>query len=69
MDAPGFYHYTSHHMTDRARQLRHDATTTERLLWGLLRGGRLAGLKFRRQYPVGPFVVDFYCHTPPWWWR
>ena len=29
----------------------------------MLRGGRLTGLKFRRQHPVGPFVVDFYCHS------
>jgi len=27
-----------------------------------LRGGRLGGLKFRRQRPIGPFTVDFYCH-------
>jgi len=49
-------------MTERARQLRSNSTGPERVLWGLLRGGRLEGLKFRRQYPVGPFVVDFYCH-------
>jgi very-short-patch-repair endonuclease len=29
----------------------------------MLRDRRLAGLKFRRQHPVGPFVVDFYCHA------
>ena len=48
--------------TSRARQLRHDATFPERLLWSRLRNHQLAGLKFRRQYPVGPFVVDFFCH-------
>src|SRR5262249_37325892 len=35
--------------------------TPERILWGLLRGGRLGGLKFRRQHPIGPFFADFYC--------
>jgi very-short-patch-repair endonuclease len=30
-------------------------------LWELLRGRRLAGAKFRRQHPIGPFVVDFFC--------
>jgi ATP-dependent DNA helicase RecQ len=60
MDAPK--QYPPLHMTTRARQLRHDATIPERILWNLLRGGRLAGLKFRRQHPVGPFVADFYCH-------
>jgi len=49
-------------MTGRARQLRREATVPERIVWGMLRNGGLAGLKFRRQYPVGPFVVDFYCH-------
>ena len=44
-----------------ARRLRHDATIPERLLWGRLRAGRLAGLKFRRQDPVDAFIVDFYC--------
>ena len=33
----------------------------ERLLWGKLRDRRLAGIKFRRQQPVGPYVADFYC--------
>jgi very-short-patch-repair endonuclease len=31
------------------------------VLWGLLRGRRLAGFRFRRQHPIGPYVVDFYC--------
>jgi len=34
---------------------------TERLLWKLLRDRRLAGLKFRRQVPIGTYVVDFVC--------
>jgi very-short-patch-repair endonuclease len=43
------------------RQLRRNMTLPERLLWGQLRGKKLAGLKFRRQHPVGPYVVDFFC--------
>jgi very-short-patch-repair endonuclease len=46
--------------TYRARQLRGRETAAERLLWELLRGRGLAGLKFRRQHPLGPFVVDFF---------
>lgn len=45
----------------RARELRSDATYPERRLWGLLRGRRLAGLKFLRQAPIEPFIVDFFC--------
>jgi very-short-patch-repair endonuclease len=47
---------------ERARQLRHDSTTPECILWGLVRGGRLRGLKFRRQHPIGAFFSDYYCH-------
>ncbi len=36
-------------------------TGPERKLWSLLRGRRLGGLKFRRQAPIGPFIVDFFC--------
>ena len=45
----------------RARELRQDLTFPERRLWSLLRGRRLAGLKFIRQAPVEPFIVDFLC--------
>ncbi len=45
----------------RARELRRAMTGPERTLWHLLRNGRLGGLKFRRQVPIGPFVADFVC--------
>ena len=48
-------------MIDRARKLRREATPPEALLWSVLRGRRLAGLTFRRQEPIGPFVVDCCC--------
>jgi len=48
--------------TENARRLRRNATIPERMLWNRLRGGRLAGLKFRRQQPIGPYIVDFFCH-------
>jgi very-short-patch-repair endonuclease len=48
--------------TEHARRLRCTATIPERMLWNRLRGGALAGLKFRRQQPIGPSIVDFFCH-------
>jgi very-short-patch-repair endonuclease len=42
--------------------LRRDSTWPEKIVWGMLRDGRLGGLKFRRQHPIGPYTVDFYCH-------
>ncbi|HXA38801.1 MAG TPA: DUF559 domain-containing protein [Phenylobacterium sp.] len=47
--------------TNHARALRRRATLAERTLWKLLRHRRLTGLKFRRQVPLGPYVLDFVC--------
>jgi len=45
----------------RRRDLRRASTDAERLLWYHLRDRRLEGFKFRRQYPCGPFIIDFCC--------
>ena len=45
-----------------ARSLRGGQTDAEQLLWGLLRSRRFAGKKFRRQHPIGRYILDFYCH-------
>ena len=55
--------YASKHMIDRARTLRRDETPPEELLWLALRNGQIGGLKFRRQHPIGPYVVDFFCRS------
>jgi very-short-patch-repair endonuclease len=44
----------------KARKLRQQLSLPEALLWRELRGKPL-GMKFRKQHPVGPFVIDFYC--------
>ena len=36
-------------------------TPAEQAAWSVLRNRRFRGLKFRRQHPIGPFVLDFYC--------
>ncbi|HET6238848.1 MAG TPA: DUF559 domain-containing protein [Acetobacteraceae bacterium] len=46
---------------ENAGALRRDITEVERRLWLLLRGRRLEGWKFRRQHPIGPFIVHFAC--------
>jgi very-short-patch-repair endonuclease len=48
--------------TKRARVLRSHLTDAERKLWYALRDRRFAGVKFRRQVPVGPYVADFLCY-------
>jgi very-short-patch-repair endonuclease len=45
----------------RARTMRGAPTDSELRLWRLLRDRRLNGFKFRRQVPVGPYIVDFLC--------
>lgn len=44
-----------------ARQLRNEATDAERHLWRFLRRENLAGYKFRRQFPIHVYIVDFVC--------
>ena len=46
---------------DRARQLRNDPTDAERALWNVLRKRQMSGRRFRRQVPIGPYIVDFAC--------
>ncbi|WP_394692668.1 endonuclease domain-containing protein [Hyphobacterium sp.] len=50
-----------HPNRDRARKLRREQTDAESKLWYLLRARRLAGYKFKRQFPIGPFIADFAC--------
>jgi very-short-patch-repair endonuclease len=45
----------------KARQLRKNQTDAERRLWQMLRNRSIAGCKFRRQHPVGPYICDFAC--------
>jgi very-short-patch-repair endonuclease len=48
-------------MHDLAVELRKEHTRSEDMLWQALRRKQLEGRKFRRQNPIGAFVVDFYC--------
>jgi very-short-patch-repair endonuclease len=47
-----------------ARRLRRDMTEAEKVMWRILRARQLAGYKFRRQEPIGRYVVDFVCFSP-----
>jgi very-short-patch-repair endonuclease len=44
-----------------AKRLRSNATDAESVLWRHLRAHRFAGHKFKRQHPIGPYIVDFVC--------
>jgi hypothetical protein len=45
----------------RAREMRHSPVSLEKLYWVRLRDRRLGGYEFRRQYLIGPYIVDFVC--------
>jgi very-short-patch-repair endonuclease len=47
-------------LTERARRLRRDASKSERALWRALRSAGV-GASFRRQHPIGPWTLDYYC--------
>ena len=44
----------------RARELRNQPTRSEGILWQAIRRRQLDGLRFRRQQPIGPFIIDFF---------
>jgi len=46
-----------------ARELRKEMTPAEKKLWGELRQKQLNGYRFRRQHPIGRYIVDFYCYS------
>lgn len=55
----GFYH--SKIQKQNAKDLRNNSTDAEKLLWKHLQKSQLNGLKFRRQQPIGKYIVDFLC--------
>ena len=53
----------AHHETrDFARFLRRRLSLPEGLLWRAIKAGKADGLNFRKQHPMAPYVLDFYCH-------
>lgn len=48
-------------MRRRARVLRRSMTQAERIMWNMLRAHRLLDTGFKRQKPIGPYIVDFVC--------
>ncbi|KKQ77676.1 MAG: hypothetical protein A3A96_01160 [Candidatus Zambryskibacteria bacterium RIFCSPLOWO2_01_FULL_39_39] len=59
MDSKFLYNHKS--LRDRRRDLRNNQTSAEKLLWKYISHDKILGLRFLRQYSVGPYVLDFYC--------
>ncbi|MFO7525604.1 MAG: endonuclease domain-containing protein [Ignavibacteriaceae bacterium] len=54
-------HYNKKELKETRRLLRKNQTYTEKIVWMYLRNRQMDGYKFRRQYSVDKFVIDFYC--------
>lgn len=52
---------TPEYLLKNARDLRQAQTDAENHLWFYIRNRRLGGYKFKRQYPLAPYILDFYC--------
>jgi very-short-patch-repair endonuclease len=48
-------------LKERRRELRRNQTEAEKTFWTHVRNGQFHGMKFFRQYSVGPYILDFYC--------
>ena len=53
--------FNQHKELEKRRQLRNNPAPAEIKLWQAIKGKQVGGYKFRRQYSVGPYVLDFYC--------
>ena len=53
--------YYNPELKQKARNLRNNATFSERVLWKYLKSGQMKGYRFTRQKPIGNYIVDFYC--------
>ena len=55
------YTHNSKTLEPNRKELRNALTPTEAFLWTQLKKEQLSGIKFRRQYSVGPYILDFFC--------
>jgi very-short-patch-repair endonuclease len=53
--------YNNPKKKDKRKELRNQGTAAEAVLWTHLQKRQLLGKKFRRQYSIGPYIVNFYC--------
>jgi very-short-patch-repair endonuclease len=55
--------YNDQLQKNRRRYLRKNPTQAEQILWQSVRGKKIDGVRFHRQYGVGPYILDFFCPT------
>ena len=55
------YPHNNPNLKQRRRKLRHNQTDAEKAFWSHVRNKQFYGMKFFRQYSLGPYILDFYC--------
>lgn len=53
--------YNNKVFRERRKELRNNQTKAEKILWKIVSKNKVLGLRFFRQYSVGPYILDFYC--------
>lgn len=53
--------YNNKSLRERRRELRNNQTPAEKVLWSKISKNQILGLRFLRQYGIGPYILDFYC--------
>ena len=56
------FYTASRNTFEKARLLRNNMTEAEKMIWDKLKNKQVFNARFRRQHPIGIFIVDFYCH-------
>lgn len=59
MDSKFLYNHKD--LRNRRRELRNNQTEAEKILWKHISKNKILGLRFLRQYSVGPYILDFFC--------
>lgn len=54
-------HYNKKSEKEKRRKLRQNQTYSEKIVWRYLRNREMLGYKFRRQYSIDNYIIDFYC--------
>ncbi len=61
-DQVSMFYNASPEIFEKAKYLRKNMTSAERILWEHLKGKKMLNLRFRPQHPIYKFIADFYCH-------
>ena len=53
--------YNNKNLKEKRKELRSNSTSAEAVLWKMLKGKQIEGKRWRRQFSIGNYIIDFYC--------